>query len=94
MRPAARTTHTATPEAAYAWAHAAAKAATALPVDGAEAVAWMVRGWAEVALGCVVIDSPAAFAGLDDVVADVVRENAGRLRCAGPFALRLRTLRC
>jgi hypothetical protein len=77
------------PEAAYAWGRAAAQAAAALPVDGAEAAAWTARGWAEVALGCVVLGVPAAFAGLDDVVREVARP----LGSEGSFGLRLRTIR-
>jgi hypothetical protein len=45
--------------AAYAWAIAAANAAVEVPAVNAEAAAWAVRGWADVAVGCLALDDPA-----------------------------------
>jgi hypothetical protein len=42
--------------AAYAWAIAAANAAVEVPALNAEAAAWAVRGWADVAVGCLALD--------------------------------------
>ena len=94
--------HVASP-AAYAWAMTAADAALRVPAVDAEAAAWTVRGWADVAVGCLALDGPAspgsliagldpgvtggAFAGLDEVV---------RVRpvvSGGQHAARLRRLR-
>jgi hypothetical protein len=50
--------HVAAP-AAYAWAIAAAQAAVRVPAANAEAAAWTVRGWADVAVGCLALDGPA-----------------------------------
>jgi len=47
---------------ARAWAVAAATAAVRVPAGNAEADAWTVRGWADVAVGCVALDGP-GFAG-------------------------------
>jgi hypothetical protein len=44
--------------AARAWAIAAATAAVGVPASGAEAAAWTVRGWADVAVGCLALDGP------------------------------------
>ena len=67
--------------AAHAWAIAAATAALTVPASNAEAAAWAVRGWADVAVGCLALDGPAcpvagpgtpsAFGGLDEVVRSV-----------------------
>ena len=70
--------HVAAP-AAYAWAIAAADAAVRVPAANAEAAAWTVRGWADVAVGCLALDgsasaasdgpappAPGAFGGLDE----------------------------
>jgi hypothetical protein len=46
--------------AAYAWAIAAANAAVEVPAVNAEAAAWAVRGWADVAVGCLALDDPAS----------------------------------
>ncbi|WP_157248218.1 hypothetical protein [Nonomuraea typhae] len=73
--------------AARCWAVEAARAAAEVPAVGAEAAAWTVYGWAEVALACAVLGEPAAFAGLDEVVA------AGAVRHGGPAAERLSALR-
>ncbi|MEV7008571.1 hypothetical protein [Streptosporangium sp. NPDC051022] len=75
------------PGVARAWALAAAVAATRVPAHGAEAEAWTVRGWAEVALGCAILGVPRAFDGLDEIVT-----GAG-IRYGGPAAARLRALR-
>ena len=53
--------HVAAP-VARAWAVAAATAAVRVPAGNAEADAWTVRGWADVAIGCVALDGP-GFAG-------------------------------
>ena len=50
-------THVAAP-AAHAWAIAAANAAVRVPAANAEAAAWTVRGWADVAVGCLALDGP------------------------------------
>ena len=93
--------HVAAP-VARAWAVAAATAAVRVPAANAEADAWIVRGWADVAVGCVALDGPGsparrvragrrdgpgAFSGLDEVVR-VVRVVSG-----GQHAARLRYLR-
>jgi hypothetical protein len=67
-------THVAAP-AARAWAIAAANTAVRVPATNAEAAAWTVRGWADVAVGCLALagpaspgsgpDQPGAFGGLD-----------------------------
>src|SRR2546421_11030796 len=49
--------HVAAP-VARAWAVAAATAAVRVPAGNAEADAWTVRGWADVAIGCVALDGP------------------------------------
>jgi len=78
---------------ARAWAIAAAEAAVRVPAADAEATAWTVRGWADVAVGCLALDGPAsrdptgAFGGLDEVVRSVP------VVSAGPQAARLRSLR-
>src|SRR5579863_7456552 len=41
---------------ARAWAMAAAHAAARVPARCAEADAWIVRGWADVAVGCLALD--------------------------------------
>jgi hypothetical protein len=91
--------HVAAP-AAYAWAIAAADAAVRVPAANAEAAAWTVRGWADVAVGCLALDGPApagpggpapsapgAFGGLDEVV------RAMPVVSGGQHAARLRRLR-
>ena len=91
--------HVARP-AAYAWATAAATAAVKVPAANGEAVAWTVRGWADVAVGCLALDGPApagsrgsaphlpgAFGGLDEVVRIVPVVSGGQ------HAARLRWLR-
>src|ERR1700730_5455910 len=49
--------HVAAP-VARAWAVAAATAAVRVPAGNAEADAWTVRGWADVAIGCGAPDGP------------------------------------
>ena len=91
--------HVAAP-AAYAWAIAAADAAVRVPAANAEAAAWTVRGWADVAVGCLALDgsapagsggpapaAPGAFGGLDEVV------RAMPVVSGGQHAARLRRLR-
>jgi hypothetical protein len=82
--------------AARAWAVAAAQAAARVPVDRAEADAWTVRGWADVAVGCLALEPGAtgagpgregAFGGLDEVI------RAVRVASGGHNAARLRQLR-
>jgi hypothetical protein len=82
--------------AAHAWAIAAANAAVRVPAANAEADAWTVRGWADVAVGCLALDGPAppgstglsaAFGGLDEVVRAVPVVSGGQ------HAARLRRLR-
>jgi hypothetical protein len=79
---------------------AAAQAAVTVPAANAEAAAWTVRGWADVAVGCVALEGPArraggphpagAFAGLDEVVRSVPvvsgGRNAARLRLVRSLA--------
>ena len=78
---------------ARAWAMAAAEAAVGVPATAAEAAAWTVRGWADVAVGCLALDGPAkrdlagAFGGLDAMVRSVP------VVSGGPQAARLRSLR-
>jgi hypothetical protein len=52
-------THVAAP-AARAWAIAAANTAVRVPATNAEAAAWTVRGWADVAVGCLALSGPAS----------------------------------
>jgi hypothetical protein len=81
---------------ARAWAMAAAAAAARVPAANAEAAAWTVRGWADVAVGCLALDRPPAFGGLDlsgafgglDEVVGSVPVTSG-----GTHAARLRLLR-
>ena len=89
-------THVAAP-AAHAWAIAAANAAVRVPAANAESAAWTVRGWADVAVGCLALDGPAppgpaprrpgAFRGLDEVV------RAVPIVSGGQHAARLRRVR-
>jgi hypothetical protein len=89
-------THVAAP-AAHSWAIAAASAAVNVPATDAEAAAWTVRGWADVAVGCLALDGPAfpgsavgssgAFGGLDEVV------RALPVGSGGQNGIRLRRLR-
>jgi hypothetical protein len=88
---------------AHAWAVAAANLAVRVPAEHAEAAAWTVRGWADVAVGCLALDrpviaaapgsrtdpgsSPAAFGGLDAAV------RAAPVVSGGQHAARLRRLR-
>ena len=89
--------HVAAP-VARAWAVAAATAAVRVPAGNAEADAWTVRGWADVAIGCVALDGPGfidparrdgpgAFSGLDEVIRSL------RVVSGGQHADRLRQLR-
>ena len=91
--------HVAAP-AAYAWEIAAADAAVRVPAANAEAAAWTVRGWADVAVGCLALygsapagsggpapAAPGAFGGLDEVV------RATPVVSGGQHAARLRRLR-
>ena len=93
--------HVAAP-VARAWAVAAATAAVRVPAGNAEADAWTVRGWADVAVGCVALDGPGsagsgaraawrddpgAFSGLDEVIRSL------RVTSGGQHAARLRQLR-
>ena len=93
--------HVAAP-VARAWAIAAATAAVRVPAGNAEADAWTVRGWADVAIGCVALDGPGfagpsrrlirrdesgAFSGLDEVIRSL------RVVSGGQHAARLRQLR-
>jgi hypothetical protein len=72
---------------------AAAQAAVVVPAADAEAAAWTVRGWADVAVGCLALDGPAnrdlsgAFGGLDEVIRSVP------VGSGGLQAARLRSLR-
>jgi hypothetical protein len=94
-------THVAAPDA-RAWAVAAATAAVRVPAGNVEADAWTIRGWADVAVGCVALDGPGlaapdalmawrddagAFSGLDEVVRSL------RVASGGQQAARLRQLR-
>jgi hypothetical protein len=84
---------------AHAWATAAASAAVRVPAVDAEADAWKVRGWADVAVGCLAMDgamhgaaadgsrAPGAFDGLDEVIRAVPVVSGGQ------HAARLRLLR-
>ena len=87
---------------AHAWAVAAASVAVRVPAENAEADAWITRGWADVAVGCVALDGPGfagparrmarrdgvgAFSGLVEVVRSV------RVVSGGQHAARLRYLR-
>jgi len=68
-----------------------------VPATDAESAAWTVRGWADVAVGCLALDGPArpgsaprrpgAFRGLDEVV------RAVPIVSGGPHAARLRRVR-
>jgi hypothetical protein len=93
--------HVAAP-VARAWAVAAATAAVRVPAGNAEADAWTVRGWADVAIGCVALDGPGfidparrlvrrdgagAFSGLDEVIRSLPVVSGGQ------HAARLRELR-
>src|SRR6266568_4555105 len=88
--------HVAAP-VARAWAVAAATAAVRVPAGNAEADAWTVRGWADVAVGCVALDGPGrrrvrpdgpgAFSGLDEVIRTLPVVSGGQ------HAARLRQLR-
>ncbi len=84
--------------AAYAWAVAAASGALQVPASGAEAAAWTVRGWADVAVGCLALDGQVppgfggrdlsgAFGGLDEVV------RSWPVVSGGQHAARLRRVR-
>jgi hypothetical protein len=86
--------------AAHAWAVAAADLAVRVPAEDAEAAAWTVRGWADVAVGCLALDGPVvpaapgdprnlprAFGGLDEVVRAVPVVHGGQ------HAVRLRRVR-
>jgi hypothetical protein len=87
---------------ARAWAVAAATAAVRVPAGNAEADAWTVRGWADVAIGCVALDGSGfidpgrrlvrrdgagAFSGLDEVIRSLPVVSGGQ------HAARLRELR-
>jgi hypothetical protein len=93
------------PAARVSAAHPAARVSAADPAVrvsavNAEAAAWTVRGWADVAVGCLALDGPAspgsrgsapdlsgAFTGLDEVVRAVPVVSGGQ------HAARLRRLR-
>lgn len=70
------------PGIARQWARAAASAARAVPVGGAEAAAWTVRGLADVATGCL------ALGVLDLSAPDRSRAGTARLGAAGYSAFR------
>ncbi len=82
---------------ARAWAMAAAESAARVPAADAEAAAWTVRGWADVAVGCLALDGPTrrgrgpnltgAFGGLDEVI------RWGSVASGGSHAARLRSVR-
>ena len=88
---------------ARAWAVAAADAAVSVPAPDAEADAWIVRGWADVAVGCLALDGlprprgsglpgpradgSGAFSGLDEVI------RAVGVVSGGHHAARLRGVR-
>ena len=87
---------------ARARAVTAAAAAAEVPAGNAEADAWIVRGWADVAVGCLALDGPGfagatrrmasgdepgAFSGLDAVIA------SRRVVSGGQHAARLRQVR-
>ena len=78
--------HVATP-VARAWAIAAASTALKVPAGNAEADAWTVRGWADVAVGCVALAGLGAFGGLDEVI------RSQGVASGGKHAARLRQLR-
>jgi len=83
--------------AACTWAVAAGDAAARVPASHAEADAWIVRGWADVAVGCLALDGlgrrlakpdeAGAFGGLDEVVRGL------RIASGGQHADRLSRLR-
>ena len=88
------------PPVAQAWAIAAGTAAVSVPAANGEAAAWTVRGWADVAVGCLALDGPGyagsgepaprppgAFDGLDQVV------QAMPVTSGGQHAARLRRVR-
>jgi hypothetical protein len=91
--------------AARAWALAAAKAAVQVPAANSEADAWIVRGWADVAVGCLALDGSsrqtasraasqtarAPEPGAFSGLDEVVR--AVGVSSAGQHAARLRALR-
>ncbi|MGD0603080.1 MAG: hypothetical protein ABSA53_05685 [Streptosporangiaceae bacterium] len=86
-----------TAAAAGTWAVAAGNAAARVPASHAEADAWIIRGWADVAVGCLALagfahhlakpDDLGAFGGLDEVVRRL------RITSGGQHADRLRRLR-
>src|SRR5579872_2667167 len=87
-----------TAAAAHAWAIAAATAAVRVPTLDAEADGWTVRGWADVAVGCLALHDAVssgafgglesgAFGGLDEVIRAVPVVSGGQ------HADRLRRLR-
>ena len=93
--------HVAAP-VARAWAVAAASAAARVPAGNAEADAWIVRGWADVSVGCLALDGrgfagparrmvgggePGAFSGLDEAI------RSRRVAFGGRHAARLRQVR-
>jgi hypothetical protein len=95
-----------TAPAARAWAAAAAKAAVRVPAPNAEADAWTVRGWADVAVGCLALDGsglsgsgfrtarpqgPGEGPGAFSGLDEVVR--SVRVVSGGQHAARLRRLR-
>jgi hypothetical protein len=75
----------------------AAAAAARVPAADAEATAWTVRGWADVAVGCLAVDGVAsrvrgpdltgAFGGLDEAIRSMP------VASGGTHAARLRSLR-
>src|ERR1700739_3130360 len=93
--------HVAAP-VAPAWQIAPAAAAVRIPAGNAEADAWTVRGWADVAVGCVALDGPGAAVagsrlawrdepGAFSALYEVIRSL--RVVSGGEHAARLRQLR-
>ncbi|MBE1537047.1 hypothetical protein [Actinomadura algeriensis] len=69
------------------WARAAAAAALAVPAAGVERRVWAVRGLADTALGCLLLDAPETLAIVDEAVRDAA------FGPAGAEAARLRRVR-
>ena len=92
--------HVAAP-AARAWAIAAANTAVRVPATNAEAAAWTVRGWADVAVGCLALAGPASGPGPAGPGLTRPARSAGSMRSsapcpsspAGQHAARLRRVR-
>ena len=60
-----------TAAAAHAWAIAAATAAVRVPALDGEADAWTVRGWADVAVGCLALHDSVSSGALGGLVSHV-----------------------